>query len=242
MRVCVVGCGAVGSLFAANLAQLDDVEVWAYDVSQAHVDAINTRRAAAVGRRRGPRAAARDDGRRLSCRPATSASSRRRRCTPTSAIAATAHAFAGGCRLLGAERDRQRGGDRRARRARDPRHDVPGREDPRARPRAVGREGRHDARPVRAEAGVDGRRSSALADACTRGGMPTTAVADARGRAVAQGDLQRRHEPGRRAHRPHARPRLRATRRYGASSPASSTRARPSRPRRASSSTPTRRS
>ena len=41
MRVCVVGCGAVGSLFAANLAQLDDVEVWAYDVSQAHVDAIN---------------------------------------------------------------------------------------------------------------------------------------------------------------------------------------------------------
>ena len=41
MRVCVVGCGAVGSLFAANLAQLDDLEVWAYDVSQAHVDAIN---------------------------------------------------------------------------------------------------------------------------------------------------------------------------------------------------------
>lgn len=41
MRVCVVGCGAVGSLFAANLARLDDVEVWAYDVSQAHVDAIN---------------------------------------------------------------------------------------------------------------------------------------------------------------------------------------------------------
>jgi len=41
VKVCVVGCGAVGSLFAANLAQLDDVEVWAYDVSQAHVDAIN---------------------------------------------------------------------------------------------------------------------------------------------------------------------------------------------------------
>jgi 2-dehydropantoate 2-reductase len=41
VRVCVVGCGAVGSLFAANLAQLEDVEVWAYDVSQAHVDAIN---------------------------------------------------------------------------------------------------------------------------------------------------------------------------------------------------------
>jgi len=41
VRVCVVGCGAVGSLFAANLAQLDDVEVWAYDLSREHVDAIN---------------------------------------------------------------------------------------------------------------------------------------------------------------------------------------------------------
>ena len=41
MRICVVGCGAVGSLFAANLSLLDDVEVWAFDVSQAHVDAIN---------------------------------------------------------------------------------------------------------------------------------------------------------------------------------------------------------
>lgn len=41
MRVCVVGCGAVGALFAANLAQLDDVEVWAYDVWREHVDAIN---------------------------------------------------------------------------------------------------------------------------------------------------------------------------------------------------------
>ncbi len=41
VRVCVVGCGAVGSLFAAQLAQLDDVEVWAYDLDRAHVDAIN---------------------------------------------------------------------------------------------------------------------------------------------------------------------------------------------------------
>ena len=40
MRVCIVGCGAVGSLFAANLAQLDDVEVWAYDLAREHVDAI----------------------------------------------------------------------------------------------------------------------------------------------------------------------------------------------------------
>jgi 2-dehydropantoate 2-reductase len=43
MRVCVVGCGAVGSLFAAGLAQLEDVEVWAYDLDEAHVRAINER-------------------------------------------------------------------------------------------------------------------------------------------------------------------------------------------------------
>jgi 2-dehydropantoate 2-reductase len=41
VRVCVVGCGAVGSLFAANLAQLDDVDVWAYDLAADHVRAIN---------------------------------------------------------------------------------------------------------------------------------------------------------------------------------------------------------
>lgn len=41
MRICVIGCGAVGSLFAAHLGQLEDVETWAYDVSAEHVDAIN---------------------------------------------------------------------------------------------------------------------------------------------------------------------------------------------------------
>src|ERR1051326_5778740 len=41
MRICVVGCGAVGSLFAAHLARAGKHEVWAYDVSRAHVDAIN---------------------------------------------------------------------------------------------------------------------------------------------------------------------------------------------------------
>jgi len=43
MRITIIGCGAVGSLFAANLGTLDDVEVWAYDPWQAHVDAINER-------------------------------------------------------------------------------------------------------------------------------------------------------------------------------------------------------
>jgi len=41
VRATIVGCGAVGSLFAANLAQLDDVEVWAFDLDHEHVDAIN---------------------------------------------------------------------------------------------------------------------------------------------------------------------------------------------------------
>jgi 2-dehydropantoate 2-reductase len=40
MRICVVGCGAVGSLFAAHLARAGECEVWAYDVSKEHVDAI----------------------------------------------------------------------------------------------------------------------------------------------------------------------------------------------------------
>jgi 2-dehydropantoate 2-reductase len=42
IRVCVVGCGAIGSLFAAHLARAEGVEVWGYDVSQPHVDAINS--------------------------------------------------------------------------------------------------------------------------------------------------------------------------------------------------------
>ncbi len=41
MRICVVGCGAIGGLYAAHLAQLEDVEVWAYDVSPEHVAAID---------------------------------------------------------------------------------------------------------------------------------------------------------------------------------------------------------
>jgi 2-dehydropantoate 2-reductase len=41
VRVGVIGCGAVGSLFAAHLAQLDDVEVWAFDLDRDHVEAIN---------------------------------------------------------------------------------------------------------------------------------------------------------------------------------------------------------
>ena len=41
MRVCIIGCGAVGSLFAAHLGRAGEAEVWAYDLWREHVDAIN---------------------------------------------------------------------------------------------------------------------------------------------------------------------------------------------------------
>jgi 2-dehydropantoate 2-reductase len=40
MKICVIGCGAVGSIFAAHLAKAGEAEVWAYDVWTEHVEAI----------------------------------------------------------------------------------------------------------------------------------------------------------------------------------------------------------
>lgn len=42
MRILIVGCGAVGSLFAAHLAKAGEAEIWAYDVWKEHTDAIRT--------------------------------------------------------------------------------------------------------------------------------------------------------------------------------------------------------
>lgn len=42
MKICVIGCGAVGSLFAAHLAKAGEAEVWAYDVWKDHVEAIRS--------------------------------------------------------------------------------------------------------------------------------------------------------------------------------------------------------
>jgi 2-dehydropantoate 2-reductase len=47
-RVCVVGCGAIGGIFAAHLARV--AEVWAYDVCAEHVAAINANGLRLVGR------------------------------------------------------------------------------------------------------------------------------------------------------------------------------------------------
>ena len=40
-RVCIVGAGAIGGLFAAHLAQLPELEVWVFDPARDHVEAIN---------------------------------------------------------------------------------------------------------------------------------------------------------------------------------------------------------
>jgi 2-dehydropantoate 2-reductase len=40
LKVCIIGCGAVGSIFAAHLAKKGEAEVWAYDVWKDHVDAM----------------------------------------------------------------------------------------------------------------------------------------------------------------------------------------------------------
>jgi 2-dehydropantoate 2-reductase len=41
-RIAVLGCGAIGSLYAAHLARVPGVEVWAVDPWREHVDAIES--------------------------------------------------------------------------------------------------------------------------------------------------------------------------------------------------------
>jgi 2-dehydropantoate 2-reductase len=177
VRICIVGCGAVGSLFAANLAQLDDVEVWAYDASQGHVDAINANglRLSGAGEVLG-RLTATTDARRL---PACEFGIVATKAMHTgSAIESTAHAFAGGCvatvqnglgneETLAAHVERViRGTTFPAGKLVEPGHvqwDVKG-------DTTLGPYGDTPLEQV-----------ELLADACTRAGMPTNAVRDARG-------------------------------------------------------------
>ena len=95
MRVCIVGCGAVGSIFAANLAQLDDVEIWAYDLAQEHVDAINANglRLSGAGEVVGKLRATSVPGELPACDFGIVAT---KAMHTEEAIAATAHAFADG--------------------------------------------------------------------------------------------------------------------------------------------------
>jgi 2-dehydropantoate 2-reductase len=179
VRVCVVGCGAVGSLFAANLAQLDDVEVWAYDLFREHVEAINRDglRLSGAGETLGRLTATSDPAELPACDFGIVATKAMHTAT---AIEATAAAFAQGCVAtvqngLGNEEAIAKHVERVIRgttfpagKLLEPGHvqwDVKGDTtlgpfEPRPAPFAE---------------------IERLADACTRAGMPTAAVRDARG-------------------------------------------------------------
>ncbi len=96
MRVCIVGCGAVGSLFAANLAQLGDVEVWAYDLAREQVETINRDglRLSGAGEVVGRVRATSDAAELPACDFGIVAT---KAMHTESAIRETAHAFAAGC-------------------------------------------------------------------------------------------------------------------------------------------------
>jgi len=179
VRVTVVGCGAVGSLFAANLAQLDDVEVWAFDLDGEHVAAINEHglrlsgAAEVLGKLR-----ATTDAADL---PASDFGIVATKCMHTAAaIEATAPAFAAGavCSVQNGVGNEEaiaqhverviRGTTFPAGRVVEPGHvqwDVKG-------DTTIG-----PFEPSPAPMAEVGR----LAEACTRAGLPTEAVADARG-------------------------------------------------------------
>ena len=179
MRVCIVGCGAVGSLFAANLAQLGDVEVWAYDLSQPHVDAINARglRLTGAGEVVGSVRATSDPGELPPCAFGIVAT---KAMHTEAAIAATGHAFADG-----AVASVQNGvGNEEAIAPHVPRV-IRGTTFPAGKilePGVVQWDVKGDTTfgPFEPQpASLD--EIERLADACTRAGMPTAAVPDARG-------------------------------------------------------------
>ena len=180
MRVCVVGCGAVGSLFAANLAQLDDVEVWAYDLAREHVDAINQYglRLSGAGEIVGRLRATFDADELPACDFGIVAT---KAMHTEAAIAATAHAFAdGGCVAtvqngIGNEESLARHVDRVIRGTTFPAGRVIGSGHVQWDVKGDTTLGPFEPRPAPMD------QIGRLADACTRGGMPTHAVPDARG-------------------------------------------------------------
>jgi 2-dehydropantoate 2-reductase len=178
MRICVVGCGAVGSLFAANLATLDDVDTWAFDLNQSHIDAINQNglQLTGAGKVLGRPRATSDPSEIPPCDFGIVAT---KAMHADAAIRATAHVFAGGAvasvmngvgneETLAAHAERViRGTTFPAGKLLEPgvvQWDVKG----------DTTFGPFEPRPIPLDA------IEPLADACTRAGMPATAVADAR--------------------------------------------------------------
>ncbi len=179
MRVCIVGCGAVGSLFAANLGTLDDVEVWAYDLARDHVDAINRNglRLTGAGEVVGKVRATSDAEELPECDFGIVAT---KAMHTEPAIAATAHAFANGSVAtvqngIGNEEVLARHVERVIRGTTFPAGKI-------IEPGVV----QWDVKGATTLGPFEPKPAGApeierLAEACTRGGMPTDAVADARG-------------------------------------------------------------
>ena len=179
MRATIVGCGAVGSLFAANLAQLDDVEVWAFDLDRDHVEAINEHglRLSGAGEVVGEVRATTDPAEL----PASDFGIVATKCMHTAAaIEATAPAFA-----TGAVCSVQNGVGNEEVLARHVERVIRGTTFPAGRLVGPG----HVQWDVKGDTTIGPFEPSPaamaeierLADACTRGGMPTKAVEDARG-------------------------------------------------------------
>ncbi|MGH3014078.1 MAG: ketopantoate reductase family protein [Gaiellaceae bacterium] len=174
-----MGCGAVGSLFAASLAQLDDVEVWAYDLAEDHVRAMREHglRISGAGELVGRLSATTDAAELPPCDFGIVAT---KSMHTGAALAAAAHAFGAGavCSVQNGIGNEEtiaghvsrviRGTTFPAGRIVEPGHvhwDVKGET-------TIG--------PFEpSPAPMD--EIERLADACTRAGMPTAAAADARG-------------------------------------------------------------
>jgi 2-dehydropantoate 2-reductase len=180
VRVCIVGCGAVGSLFAANLGTLEDVEVWAYDLARDHVDAINRNglRLTGAGEVTGSVHATSDPAELPQCDFGIVAT---KAMHTEPAIAATAHAFAdSGCVAtvqngIGNEEVLARHVERVIRGTTFPAGKL-------LEPGVVQWDVKGDTTLGPFEPSpIPLPEIERLAEACTRGGMPTHAVPDARG-------------------------------------------------------------
>jgi 2-dehydropantoate 2-reductase len=178
MRICIVGCGAVGSLFAANLATLDDVEVWAFDLSTPHVTAINEHglRLTGAGEVVGRLRATSDASEIPPCELGIVAT---KAMHAESAITATAHVFAEGAVAsvmngVGNEETLARHVGRVIRGTTFPAGKL-------LEPGVVQWDVKGDTTfgPFEPQS-ASAEEIERLADACTRAGMPSLAVADAR--------------------------------------------------------------
>ncbi|HZT94399.1 MAG TPA: 2-dehydropantoate 2-reductase [Gaiellaceae bacterium] len=174
----MVGCGAVGSLFAANLSLLEDVEVWAFDLNELHVAAINRDglRLSGAGDVVGHPRATSDAAELPPCGFGIVAT---KAMHTDAAIAATAHAFADGCVAtvqngLGNEEALARHVERVIRGTTFPAGKLLGPGHVQWDVKGDTTFGPYDERTPFAEV-------ERLADACTRAGMPAQAVEDARG-------------------------------------------------------------